>query len=192
MRERRWKSQPTRRVEDERHVLDEDVDRRCDVVELARNHARPAVGQHPGAGGATAENFERQVERQALALCERQRFTCSRQVHAAEQLVQHLHLSAGACGAQVVDAGTEGLEHRARLIEGLARARTHDGERSPRGADRAPCDRRIHQQNRMLGEARCELAHIARVHRAAGDEHGAGRQLAHQSGVAKQHGLGLR
>src|SRR5688572_7023334 len=83
-------------VEDQAEVLHEDVHRAGHVVEVFLHHARAAVAEHPGRGSAAAQDLVHRLEREALALRHRERFRGRGDVDAAEELVDDLHLRAGA------------------------------------------------------------------------------------------------
>ena len=113
-------------------------------------------------------------------------------MHAAQQLIDHLHLRAlTGLVAQHEYARTERGQHRANPLDHFGRTAHHHGERSLLRADLAARDRCVDQMDLLRGQAHTKLAHILRRHRAARNEDRARSQHRGKSVLAEKHILGL-
>ena len=113
-RERQRKLAGARRVEHQAEVLDEDVDRRQRRV-VAGQHVRHAVLEHPAVAGAVRDDLVQRRGVDAFAQAQRHRLGGGGDVHAGQQLVDDLHLAAGAGAvAEPVDLGRPSRRARRR------------------------------------------------------------------------------
>ena len=142
-RQRQRKFAGARGVEHQAQVLDEDVDRRQRRV-VARQHMGHAVLEHPAVAGAVGDDLVQRLGRHAFAQAQRHRLGGGGDVHAGQQLVDDLHLAAGAGAvAQPVDLAGHRVEQRAGLGIGLGPGRGHHRHLAAGGLGGAAGDRRV-------------------------------------------------
>ena len=157
---------------------------------------RHAVFEHPAVARAVRDHVVERLRIDPFAQAERHRFGCRRDVHAREQLVDHLDLAAGAgLVVELVDLGRHRVQKRVGNRIGFGAAGRHHRDLAGCRARRAAGDRRVQVQEARVRELRLDLFRPVRVHRRAHHEHAAGlhcvRHAAAVALAAPEHGLGL-
>src|SRR5690625_3310965 len=129
---------------DQTHVLDEDGQRRADVVEVTVDHALAAVAEHEGGGRAGAQDLVDLLQIQAHRVSERQGLPGRGDVHAAQQLVDDLEaLTVAGSGPDHGGVGGQRVQHGADGLDIGLGAADHHQQVALCGAGGAAGDRRV-------------------------------------------------
>ena len=154
---------------------------------------RHAVLEHPAVARAVRDDLVQRGRVHAFAQPQRHGLGGGRDVHASQELVDDLHLAAGARAiAQAVDLGGHGVERRAAAGVGLGAAGGHHRHLAAGGLGGAAADGRVQHPQAQRLEPRLQRDGPVGVDSAAHHEGAAGLQRRGHAAAAEEHVLGLR
>ena len=194
-RQRRGLAVQSPLVEHDAEILDENV-HRARHRRVVMHHLRPAIAPHPGVAGGNGDDLVHGLQRQPRSLGDVHRFRGRRDVHAAQELVDHLRRRAQAgLLTHMEDALGGGLQHRQRALQVGLRAGTHDRQRRVARANHAARDRRVEHRQAAVGQACRQARRLGRWLGACSHDERVPRQRFFGAtpaiGIAEQHAFGL-
>ena len=178
-------------LEDDAEILDEDGHGRARCI-VAGQNVRHAVLEHPRRAGAIADHFVEHLGIGADLDAESHRLGRRRDMHAGQQLVDHLDRGAGARRvAQSIDLLRHRFQHRLAAVEGCGRTGRHDRQFTGGGLGRATGNGRIEQHDIAAGQSLPECLGVVGRHGAAKHDDAARAHRLHGAVISEQHLLGL-